>query len=82
MGNFEQKMRQLAEELLRLAESCKEIERLSKDLAGDQKSLDKLKCCTNCLHSTVCAVVAERRRKYANNYTPCEHWKLTDGENG
>lgn len=37
---------------------------------------DRMKNCTNCDHKEVCYIVKVRKNVHANDYTPCENWKI------
>lgn len=39
---------------------------------------DRMKNCVNCDHYGVCAVVHDRKRRQAGDYTPCSKWKLVE----
>ena len=38
----------------------------------------RMKNCANCDHNEVCLVVAQRKAKHANDYSPCSKWKLVE----
>lgn len=38
----------------------------------------RMKNCVNCDHNEVCLVVAQRKAKHANDYSPCSKWKLVE----
>lgn len=39
---------------------------------------ERMKCCSNCDHQEVCVVVAQRKMKKADDYSPCGRWKLAE----
>ena len=43
-----------------------------------EEIIERMKNCTNCDHKDVCHIVAIRKHTKANNYSPCEHWKLEE----
>ncbi len=44
----------------------------------DMDEFERMKNCVNCDHSEVCLVVAQRKARKANDYTPCSKWKLVE----
>lgn len=42
----------------------------------DDETYERMKNCVNCDHREVCLAVARRKAAKANDYTPCDHWKL------
>lgn len=44
----------------------------------EEEEFERLKNCVNCDHSDVCLVVAQRKAKHANDYSPCSKWKLVE----
>jgi len=39
---------------------------------------DRMKNCVNCIHYDVCKTVAMRKSKAANDYSPCDNWRMKD----
>ena len=39
---------------------------------------ERMKNCVNCEHKDVCLAVARRKANKANDYTPCEHWRVKE----
>ena len=39
---------------------------------------ERMKNCVNCDHKEVCLLVAQRKARKANDYSPCSNWKLVD----
>lgn len=60
-----------------LEEEIKVLDERYAGLFEDYKKLmERMKNCSNCDHKEVCHIVAIRKQTQANNYSPCDHWKL------
>ena len=48
------------------------------DIRLSMEEYARMKNCVNCDHFEVCAVVHDRRRRQAGDYSACSKWKLVE----
>lgn len=78
MKDFNEKMVDLGEAMIRFSKVCGEIVEIAEEIAEEPDVIERMKNCVNCDHFEVCVVVHDRKRRKAGDYSPCGKWKLVE----
>lgn len=78
MNDLESMIRSVGDGIADMRKAVQQVDEYTHNIEAYYGGIERMKNCVNCDHSEVCLVVAQRKARKANDYSPCSKWKLVE----